>query len=555
MMSIQFFALMLLVLVCANVALLMFARAATRESELVVRSALGASRGRIVAQLFAEALVLGGVAAIAGLAVAQFTLGRWGMEFLERNNDGVVPFWIDLDVSPVAVLYAAMLTVLGAAIAGVMPALKVTRGLGSRLKQGSAGGGGVRFGGGWTAVIVAQVAVTVAFPAIVFVEQRELTRFETSDYGFAAEEYLGVQLDLDAGADTATYGPRLVAATEALRQRVAAEPGVTAVTFVDRLPRNYHRTSFIELDAPAGARPPALDYPEVSTAYIDPSYFEVLESPILAGRGFSVADQRPEAQVAIVDQGFVDKMLQGRNPIGRHIRFSSRRGEVEDPARPWFQVVGVVKDLGMTHIANNERPAGVYMPRIPERDPAIYMVVHAQGDPMALGTRVRELAAGVDPTLRLTDLQRLDESTKGMIWIVGLWLRITLVLTGIAILLSLAGIYAVLSYTVARRTREIGVRVALGAPRVRIIQEIFRRPLTQVASGVAVGFVLVTTAAWLMIGHRPDGQPSTGETLTLSHVALLVTHAMLMLGVCMLACVVPTRRVLAVEPTEAMRVE
>src|SRR5690349_14863470 len=146
-------------------------------------------------------------------------------------------------------------------------------------------------------------------------------------------------------------------------------------------------------------------------------------------------------------------------------------------------------------------------------------------------------------------------STKGMIWLVGLWLRITLVLTGIAILLSLAGIYAVLSYTVARRTREIGVRVALGAPRVRIIRDIFRRPLTQVAGGVAVGFVLVTTAAWLMIGHRPDGQPSTGETLTAGHVALLVTHAMLMLGVCMLACVVPTRRVLAVEPTEAMRVE
>jgi putative ABC transport system permease protein len=171
--SIYFFAVMLLVLVCGNVALLMFARVATRESELVMRSALGARRSRIVVQMFAEALVLGGVAAVVGLVAADFALRSWGLEFLEVNL-GRLPFWYDLRLSPATVLFALGLTVLGSAIAGVMPALKVTRGMGSRLKQAAAGAGGLQFGGVWTAVIVVQVAITVAFPAIVYVEQLEM---------------------------------------------------------------------------------------------------------------------------------------------------------------------------------------------------------------------------------------------------------------------------------------------------------------------------------------------------------------------------------------------
>jgi predicted permease len=244
----QVFVLMLLVLVCGNVALLLFARAATRESEIVVRSALGASRGRIVSQLFAEALVLGGVAAAVGLAAAHVALRQVGLPFLEANF-GSVPFWIDLRLSPVTVLYACALTLLGAAIVGVLPGLKVTRGIGSRLRAGTTGGGGLQFGGVWTAVIVAQVAVTVAFPSIVLLEVRERQRVRSYDVGFAADQYLAVQLVIDAapGADVdgdtaaaATHRARFGTLVETLRQRVAAEPGVVGVTFADRLPRtNY----------------------------------------------------------------------------------------------------------------------------------------------------------------------------------------------------------------------------------------------------------------------------------------------------------------------------
>ena len=492
--SIYFFAVMLLVLVCGNVALLMFARAATRESELVVRTALGASRSRIVVQLFAEALVLGGVAAAVGLAAADFALRNWGLEFLEVNL-GRLPFWFDLRLSPATVLFAIGLTVLGSAIAGVMPALKVTRGMGSRLKQAAAGAGGLQFGGVWTAVIVVQVAVTVAFPAIVYVEQWELRHIQTFEAGFAAEEFLAVRIEMDApivpgaNADAARAAQRAAFASsvEELRRRVAAEPGVAGVTFVDRLPRTARPEADIELSddstvtaqsarvASADPRPPLR---EATVAGIEPSYFDVLEAPILAGRAFNAADLAPGASVAIVDQGFVDQVLQGRNPIGQQVRFVR---DADDAAakgsNPWFEIVGVVKELGMGAPTRKGRAAGFYLPATPDRFDQVYMMVHVRGDPMTLGPQLREIAAAVDPTLRLSELQRVDEVTNDILWVVGLWLRVTIVMTAVALLLSLAGIYAVLSFIVARRTREIGIRVALGASRQRVVGAIFRRPL------------------------------------------------------------------------------
>ena len=511
LLSIYVFALLLVVLVCSNVALLMFARAATRENELVMRSALGASRSRIVVQMFAEALVLGVVAAVVGLVAADVALRTWGLEFLEINM-GRLPFWYDLRVSPGTVLFALGLTVLGSAIAGVMPALKVTRGMGSRLKQAAAGAGGLQFGGVWTAVIVAQVAVTVAFPAIVYMVQGQSRHIQTFDVGFADEEFLAVRIETetpiggssnpDAARDEqrAAFGATL----EELRRRVAARPEVAGVTFVGSLPREARAERLIELSddpsvtgqssgaASADAPPP---FREVTIARIEPSYFDVLGAPVLAGRAFTAADLAPGATVAIVDQGFVDQVLQGRNPIGQQVRFLDDGDKATANTNPWFEIVGVVKDLGIGTPFRKDRAAGFYMPATPERFSQVYMLVHARGEPMALSPQVREIAAAVDPTLRLSDFQRVDEVLKGPLWVIGLWMRITIVMTAVALLLSLSGIYAVMSFIVARRTREIGVRVALGASRLSVVGAIFRRPLIQVGLGILAGAALIALAA------------------------------------------------------------
>jgi putative ABC transport system permease protein len=543
MRSFNLMALMLVLLLSSNVALLLFARAATRETELIVRSALGASRKRIVAQLFAEALVLGGLSAAVGLVAVDLTLRRFGMDYLVVNL-GTQPFWIDPKLSFTTALYAVLLTVVSSVVAGVMPGLKITRGLGARLKEGTAGSG-VRFGGVWTAVIIAQVAVTVIVPAAIFFEQSQVNRIRSHEVNFKDEEYLGVRMHMlapNGGFDSARY----VTALAALRERVASEPGVEGVTFTDAIPRLPHPDYYIEVQG-LHSRADSTPLPEASVASIHPSYFEVLEAPILAGRAFTASDHAQRIPSAvIVDQAFVDLVLRGRNAIGRRIRISSSQYFSSEDAGPWSEIVGVVKDMGMDNVANFGRPAGMYVPAGIESGYLDEMIVHVRGgDPLALATRLRSIAMSVDPTLRLTQFQALNKVSDELIWVMGLWMRATAGLTALALLLSLAGIYAVLSFTVARRTREIGVRVALGASPRRVVTAIFLRPLTQVALGVAMGGLVIGAVA---IG-------ASGGALSLGNTALLLVYIPIMFAVCMLACAVPTWRALRVEPTVALRAE
>ena len=565
--AIYMVALLLVLLVCSNVALLMFARAATRQNELAMRSALGATRSRIVVQMFAEALVLGIVAAAAGLVAADVALRLWGLQFLEVNL-GRLPFWYDLRVTARTVMFAIALTVIGSAVAGVMPALKVTRGMVSRIKQAAPGAGGLQFGGVWTAVIVAQVAFTVAFPAIVYTLQRQAIHIQSFDVGFADEEFLAVGIETNApisgnsNPDAADQERRAAfgATLQELRRRVAARPEVAGVTFVGTLPREPRAERLIELSDDPGvtarssagtsdtAPPP---FREVTIARIEPSYFDVLGAPVLAGRAFTEADLAPGATVAIVDQGFVDQVLEGRNPIGQQVRFLDDDDDATPNTNPWFEVVGVVKDLGIGSPFRRNRAAGFYLPVSPEQLSQVYMLMHARGEPMTLSPTVRDIAAAVDPTLKLSNFQRADAVLSGPLWFIGLWVRVSMAMTAVALLLSLAGIYAVMSFIVSRRTREIGVRVALGASPLSVVGAIFRRPLIQVGLGIVAGAALIAVGRSTVATQLPgmtDGLTPTGA-------AMIAAYATVMLGVCLLACVVPTRRALGVEPTIALRMD
>jgi putative ABC transport system permease protein len=546
----------LLVLVCANVALLLFARAATREGEIVVRSALGASRGRIVAQLFAEALVLGGVAAIAGLTAAALVL-HWGMGAVKAAIGSEFPFWLHADLSPATLLYAAALTVLGAAVAGVLPALKVTRGLGSRLRQASAGGGGLRFGGVWTAVIVTQVAVTVAFPVHAFFILRHSAHLRALDVGVPADEYLTARLEMDreaASADTsaAALAARFAATLGELERRLSADPGVAGVTFADALPGMYHPQRRVQVE---GARPadealrPCGDARAACarSASVAADYFDAMGAPVLSGRAFHSGDLASGARVVIVNQSFVDRVLAGRNPVGLRVRYvEPAAGETGDAGPgPWHEIVGVARDLGMTTGGDPADGAGIYHPLDPGTASPVHLAVRARGEPAAFAPRLRAAAAAADPSLRLYDVLPLDEIHGGDLRWLSFLFRLTVLAITVAIVVSLAGIYAVMSFTVARRTREIGIRVALGADARRVVLAVFARPLAQVGMGVAAGSAVIALS--LLVASR--------GAVTAGGAALFVAYAALMLGVCLLACVVPTRRALRVEPTGALRAE
>jgi putative ABC transport system permease protein len=572
--------LLLLLLVCANVALLMFARAATRESEIVVRSALGASRARIVTQLFAEALVLGGFAAALGLGAASGGI-RWAFSVVQGLlNGSPLPFWFHAGLSPATIAYAVVLTLLAAVVAGVLPALKVTHGLGARLKAVTAGGGGLKFGGVWTAVIVAQIAVTVAFPVVTLAVRADAMKLREIKLGLPEREYLTARLEMDESTRSggkmdsarAAMLVRFQRANVELQRRLAADPSVAGIAFADRLPRMYHPHRLIDVDS-GGAAPLHPDYPayRVSSASVGPGFFEALETPILSGRDFTPADhesgQAPQAAregetlppgarggAVIVNESFVKRVLGGRNPIGRRLQYRMfeewdvRRLGPKDQA-PWYEIVGVVRDLGMAaqpSSGGDPKVAGIYHP-VPFG--AAYpgnVAVHVKGlDAAAFVPRLRAHATAVDPTLRLYELRRLSETSDAELNFLSFWFRLLVIVSGMALVLSLAGIYAVMSFTVARRTREIGIRVALGATPRTVALATFRRPLIQVSLGVLTGAVLL--GALLAVAQ--------GSMLTVKSLAMLIGYSLAMFAICLLACIVPTRRALKVQPTEALRYE
>ena len=534
---------MLLALVCANVGLLMFARAATRETEIVVRSALGASRRRIVMQMFAEALVLGGVAAVVGLTAAGWGV-RWGLDFMRgelTDGSGNFPFWIDGKLSPLTFVYTALLTLLAAAIAGILPGLRITRNLQNRLKHTTAGAGGTHFGGVWTAVIVLQLAVTMGFPVATFFVRQGAVRLETQPLPFPVDQYLSVRLDMEQlstepGADTsvAAFQARYAAAAEKLESRLESEPGVAGVVFAQHLPRQYHPNNQVEVDEGAVAPNDERGH-RVGSSKVDPKYLDVLGVSMVSGRWFNTSEASPDARVAVVNKAFVDRVMGGKNPIGRRIRY------VWDPEpQRWFEIIGVAPDVG---IRSGWGPAGIYLPLVRASMYPLNAAIHVWGDPMAFAPRLRAIATDVDVTLRLTDLMPLKDVVNAELNFQAFWVNLTTIVSVIILVFSLVSIYAVMSFAASRRTREIGVRVALGASPGRIIRAVFKQPLRQLGLGLLAGTVLV----WVLQGGTDNGWPTVTELLTLGAYTTLMTV------VCLIACVVPTRRALSVQPTEALR--
>ena len=541
------FFVVLLVLVSANVALLMSARAATRETEIAVRSALGAGRVRIVLQLVVEALVLACLSVVVGLVVARVVLGS--LLAMQADSGRPVPFWMGDTLSTTTVMYAGALTILSAVIIGVIPALNVTGpALQARLRQSTARGGGLRFGGAWSAVIAMQVAVSLMFPAWAFFFHRVVIGATTRDVGFAADEFLSAVLEVDRelapgvllDANDQAFRSRIRATYAEMERRLSAEPAVAGLTFADRLPGSSHPEWRIEIEGEAarGTTPLRL---AVSSASVALDFFEVLGAPMIAGRPFTAADLGSPRGVVIVNQSFANDVIGGQNPIGRRIRRAAAH-DTQAPG-PWLEVVGVVPDLGM--VGRDGRSAGLYHPVSADTASPLRIAIRLRESPTAFSARLWTVASGVDPTLRLSELMPLDAVGASGVIESRYLSRILAVLSAIALLLSLTAIYAVMAYSVSTRTREIGLRVTLGADRRRLIAVILRRPLAQVGGGIAVGGILVAVVFLMVFGSMP----------TATEAVLIAAYCVLMMGVCLLACVVPTRRALRIEPARALTVD
>ena len=538
MRAINVFLVLLLVLVCANVGMLTYARAAARASDVVVRSALGASPARILGQFFVEALVLAAIGSAVGLVAARFALDAW-LVVAQGELGGRAPFWMRGGLPAETVVYALLLTLVVAAVSGLLPARRLSgRALPRGLAQVANAGSGLRFGGAWTAVIVVQVAVTVAFPACAYLVHDSVARLQSLDTGIRAERFATARLAFEPGEtrdarDAATRA----AALQRLEQRLEAHPGVAGATYAEFLPRTYHAQVGIEVERDASA---TRARHRVGANAVSPDFFATLGIERRAGSALAESDIGRD--VVVVNESFVRDVLGGRHAVGMRIRTAAN---LERPAGPWLEIAGVVADAGA--VAGDADPrddAAIYRAESPARLGQAMIAVAVAGDPAAFEPVLRDVAASVDPALRVHDAMPL-EAVGATLWLEFAFLfRALAAVSVIALVLALAGIHAVLAFTVARRTREIGVRVALGAPARRVVAAVFARPLRQVGAGLAAGSVL----AGLLL-HAVRGEV-TGVGL-----AAFLGYVVVMALVCAAACFAPTRRALAVAPTVALRDE
>jgi predicted permease len=528
---------LMLVPPCANIAILNYARTVTRQQEFAARHALGGSRARIVWQLFIEALVLTVAAAGAVLlllrVVSVVVAGRL------QNIPGGPPFWLTFGVSHRTLLFVAGLALVGAAVSGLVPAIQATGSL-ARLGAGAlAGRTSVRLGATWTTLVVGQVAFSVAVLPLAAELAWGTVRTGFVGPGFAAEEYATARLSLDG---TVPLGTR----QRELTRRLLADPGIAGVAAALEPPGNEPWV-FVDIegrDAPSDALNGRLPgflarYNEVDTAF-----FDLYQAPRLAGRQFTEGDASAEADTVIVNRNFAETIAPGGNALGRRFRYvrAADGDRLQGPGTGrWYEVVGVVGNLPVT---TDARVA--YHATAPGQLHRAYLQLRLRGDRTRLAQRLRVAAATVDPTLHVDEIRTLAEIYREHRLGDNLGAIAIGAVTGSVLLLSAAGLYALMGFTVAQRRREIGIRAALGAPPGHVVGTLFRRVFWQIGAGSAAGMLAAYVAGRYVPIEQVGGLPIPG---------ILPGAAAFMLLVGVLASLGPARRGLRIDPIEALRSE
>ncbi len=552
----------LLLVTCLNVAMLIFARTATRWRELAVRGALGASRARVLSQMFAETLVLVVVASALGLLATEWLLDR--ILPFAISGDVSLPYWVDLGVTWNVVIWTVGLALLSAVIAGVAPGWNVTREqLSHRLASLGSGGADLQFGRLTGTLIVADVAIAaIVIVVAAGLSNRLVETLGDGDVAIAAEEYLTAEIrwqESTAAVKVQDAQERRVTAHRRLLDRLRDDPALRSATIASGFPRMDHPGRRVEVEDFVSSVPLVDDDGEpltedelisehaayrVRIATIDIDYFDALGQPILDGRSFDAADLEPDAPLtAIVDQAFIDGVLEGHNPVGRRLRFVPRAWTAVDDASPWYEIVGVVPSLGL-NVVRPEPDAGVYLAGAPGEIRPMRIAVHAFGDPEGYVPTLREHLLEVDPTATLIKPTRLDKVLQRDWYFLvavagGLYL-----LVGVLVALAASAIFAMITFAVTQRTREIGIRNALGASKSKLVGLLLRRTLIQLVLGTAIGLPFAYAA--VRTGFGVEGW---------SLVGLASTGLVVMVVIGLVACTAPTLRALRIEPTKALRVD
>jgi predicted permease len=528
---------LVLLIACANVANLLLVRGAGRTREMAVRVALGASRSRIFAQILTESLVLSCLGGLAGLGIAFATVR--GLAQLIAS--GLQPGGAGSLNVPV-LLFSAAVVLLTSLIFGIVPVLHSNRiDLQSGLKEGSrTSGAGATHSRIRSALAIAEVALALMLLVGAGLMMKSLYRLLQVDPGFRPDGVLTMTLSLRP--DQYSKDPAVLNFWEQLLQRVRQLPGVESAAVATHTPMtaNHGRTD-ITIEGMVQPRPGSYPHPDYHA--VSPGYVPTLGVTLLRGRSFTEEDNENAPPVSMINQRLADQFFPKQNPIGRRFMF----GHPDPKQQPqWRTIVGVVGDTKLYGLANQSR-LEVYVPYRQGASSQMDLLVKTRMDPASLTSAVRASVYAVDSNQSILRVATLKQLVDNSIATPRMTLLLLALFSALAVVLGAIGIYGVISYSVAQRTREIGIRMALGADRSKVFRMVIGQGLRLAVTGIVIGILSALGLTRLMSSLLY--QVSTADAETFSAVAILV------MLVAVVASYIPARRAMCVEPTVALRYE
>ncbi|MFN2632864.1 MAG: ABC transporter permease [Thermoanaerobaculia bacterium] len=521
-----------LLIACANIAHLLLARAASRQKEMAIRTALGAARGRIFRQLAIESGPLALTGAIAGVVLA-----TWALAALRPLLPPELPGIESIRVDAAVLAFTLLVSLATGLLFGLAPALNLARpNLGDALAEGGRGGADGRRGRRLRdALVVGQMALALLLSVGAALMTRSLLRLESVSSGFDSRGVMTAELTLPKSP----YATRVDRARffTSLVERLRAAPGVVSAGMTTALPLSGENMNFaLEV---AGRPKRSGEFPSADLRAVDSGYFAALRIPLRGGRLFSAADGPESPHVMVINEALAARYFPGQDPIGRRLTVGVNNFE--------GAVVGVVGDVKQVSL---EKPAGeevyVLFSQAPFW-PTARLVVRTAGDPAALGPRVREEVAALDPAQAVAAVRTLDDVTRRSV----AQPRFRAALVGffgvLALALSAIGLYGVLSYGVSRRRREIGIRMALGAGSGRVVRMVLSQGLVLAGIGLSAGAVAAFATTRLLSSFLFGVSPTDPLTFAGAGVVLLAVAA--------IACYLPARRAARIDPGIALRQE
>jgi predicted permease len=526
-----------LLIACANVASLLLTRSLSRQKEVAIRTALGASRWRVIRQLLTDSMMLSLAGGAAGLLIAY-----WGVDVLvaalPESQLNALPFLKSLHIDVNILAFSFGLSLLTGIVFGLAPALQSSRlDLNEVLKEGgrtTSGGARQRLR---SAMVMTEIALAVVLLVGAGLMMKSLLRLLQANIGFNPQNVLTMTIVLPAGKyDDAN---RQVSFYEQLKERVRSLPGVNGAGTVDKLPLQPGNTTRFNVEG--DPIPPPGQEIEANLRVINESYFQTLGVPIIAGRMFDERDKADAPGVVIIGKSLADKLFAGRDPVGRRVSYSGVQA-------PPDSIVGVVGDVKIGALDEAIRPV-LYYPYRQNPTLGTNLVVRTNGDPAALAGAVRNETRTLEPDVAIFNVRAMEElvaesPAASMRRFPALLISI---FAGVALLLASIGIYGVVSYSVSQQTHCIGVRMALGARTSDILKMVLKEGLALALVGMAIGVLAALALTRLLRSLLYEVQTTDAATFVFVVGTLFV--------VALLACYLPARRATRVDPLVALRYE